>query len=65
MFVYKLRLLIAKTYPNFVRTDQFLRDLQSKQIFRQSDKQTLNCHMATKWTMVPKWKGDFSTKKNY
>ena len=28
--VFKLRLLTAKTYPNFARNDQFLRDLEPK-----------------------------------
>ena len=35
--VHRLMLFTAKTYPNFVRIDQFLRDLQPKQIFRQSN----------------------------
>ena len=35
--VSKLRLLTAKTFPNFVRIDQFLRDLYPKQIFRQTN----------------------------
>ena len=52
--VHKLKMLTAKTYPNFVRTDQFVRDLYPKQIFRPTDRQTLNCRMATKLTVVPK-----------
>ena len=50
--LHTLRLLTTKTYPNFVRIDQFLCDLLSKEIYRQTDRQTLNCHMATKLTMV-------------
>ena len=37
-FVYELRLFTSETYPKFVILDQFLRDLQPKQIFRQTDK---------------------------
>ena len=46
-----------------MRIDQFLRDLQLKQVFRQKDSQTLRRHMATKLAMVPKRKKDFSIKK--
>ena len=35
--VHRLMLLTAKTYSNFVRIDQFLRDLQLNQIFRQTN----------------------------
>ena len=54
IFVYKQWLLTARKYPNFMRIDQFVRDLQPKQIFRPTDRQALNCRMATKLTMVPK-----------
>ena len=36
--MYKLKLLTAKTFPNFVGIDQFLRDLLRKQIYKQKDK---------------------------
>ena len=51
--VHKLRLLTSKTYPNIARIDQFVRDLYPRQIFRLTDRQTLNFHKATKLTMVP------------
>ena len=35
--VHRLMLLTAKTYLNFMRIDQFLCDLQPKQIFRQAN----------------------------
>ena len=44
----------TKIYPNYVRIDQFLRDLQLKEIFSSTGRQTLNCRMETKLTMVPK-----------
>ena len=47
----------AKTYPNFERIHQFLHDLKPKQIFRSTDRQILNSRMATKLTIIPKWKG--------
>ena len=59
---YKLRLLTAKTYSNFVTIGQFLRSSQRKQILGHTDKQTLNCPKATKLTMVHKWKEDLSNK---
>ena len=79
----KLKLLTAKTYRNFVRIDQFLRDLYPKQIDKQTnfklwsgdeinngtwtnilkERQTLQCYIATKLTMVPKWKRDILKKK--
>ena len=48
-----------------MKIDQFVRDLQPKQIFRPTDRQTLNCHMAMKLTIVPKWKGGLSNKEKY
>ena len=45
--------------------DQFLRDLKPKQIFRQTDGQTLNFCMAANLTMVPKWKADLSNKDKF
>ena len=50
----KLRLLTAKTYSNFMRIDQLLCDLQFKEMFRPTVKQTLNSRMATKLTIVLK-----------
>ena len=44
--------------------DQFLHDLQPKQILRQTERQTLNCLMATLLIMVPSEKEDISNKKN-
>ena len=41
---------------------QFLHNLQSKQILRQTDSQTLNCWMETLLTMVPPEKEDLSKK---
>ena len=54
------KVLTAKSHPNFVKTDQFLKlfwainqsDLQPKEIFRHRDRQTFNCCMATKVTVV-------------
>ena len=62
--VHKLRLFTAKTYPNFVGIDQFVRDLQLKQIFKPTDRQSLNCRMATKLIMVLSEKETFPAKKN-
>ena len=45
--------------------DQVLHDLQSKQILRQTDRQTLNCRIATLLTMVPPEKEGLSNKKKY
>ena len=61
--VYKLRLLPWKTYPVFVTINQFLQDLQLKQLLRQPDRQTLNCRMATRLTMVPPEKKHLSNPK--
>ena len=44
--------------------ENFLHDLQSKQILRQTDGQTLNCRMATLFTMIPPEKKDLSNRKN-
>ena len=44
-------------------TDQFLHDLQPEQILTLTDKQTLNCRMATPLTMVPLEKEDLSSKR--
>ena len=52
--MYKLTLLTAKTYRNFVSIDQFLRGLKFKEILGQEDRLALNCHVATKLTMVLK-----------
>ena len=49
-----------KTYLIFVTIDQFLHDLQPKQILRQRDRQTLNCRMATHLTIVPPEKENLS-----
>ena len=46
-------------------TDKFLHDLQSKQILRHTNRQTLNCRVATLLTMVPPEKKGLSNKKNY
>ena len=35
--VHRLMLLTTKTYPNFVRIDQFLSDLLPEQMFRQTN----------------------------
>ena len=43
--------------------DQFLHDLQPKQILRQTDRQILNCRMATNLTMVSPEKEDLSNEK--
>ena len=43
--------------------DQFLHDLQPKQILRQTDSQTLNCRMAILLTVVPPEKEDLSYSK--
>ena len=61
----KLKLVLRKTYPIFVPVDQFLHDLQHKQILRETDRQTLNCRMAIFLTMVLPEKEDLSNKKNY
>ena len=58
--MYKLRLLAVKRYPNFVRNyEVFL----SKKVFRPTDRQSLNCLMATKLMMVTKWKKDLFNKE--
>ena len=44
-------------------SDQFLHDLQPKQILKQTGRQTSNCWMATLLTMVPPEKEDLSNKK--
>ena len=43
--------------------DQFLHELPSKQKVRQTDRQTLNCQMATLLAMVPPVKEGLSYKK--
>ena len=43
--------------------DQFLHDLQPKQILRQKDRKTLNFQMATQLAMVPPEKENRSNKK--
>ena len=52
-----------KNISNFCHNNQFLHDLQPKQVLRQTDRQTLNCRMATLLTMVPPEKEDLSNKK--
>ena len=44
-------------------THQFLHDLEPKQILRQTERQTLNCQMATLLTKVRLEKEDLSNKK--
>ena len=44
--------------------DQFLQNLQHKQILRQTDKQTLDCRIATLLTMAPPEKEDLSNNNN-
>ena len=39
----ELKLFTSKTYKNFVKIGRLLFDFQPKQIFRQTDRQTLNC----------------------
>ena len=53
----------AKTYPKFIRIDQFLSVIAQTNI--QTERQTLNCRTATKFTIEPKWKGDFSNKEKF
>ena len=50
-----------------MRNYQFLCDLQPEQLFRQTDRQTLNCRMSTKLTIVPVGKGDlfYNNNKKY
>ena len=50
--------------PNFMKIDKFLRDSQQKQIFRQTERQILNCCMTTKLTVVPTRKGDLFNNNN-
>ena len=49
-----------------MRVDKLVCDLQLKQIFRSTDRQTLNCRMGTKLTIVPEWqKRPFQQRKIY
>ena len=60
--MYKLALRSRKTCPTFLKIDRFLHDFQSKQILRQTDRQTLNCQMAILLPIVPPEKEDLSNK---
>ena len=63
IFRLQTKVTSMKTYQIFVAIDQFLHDLQTKQMLRQTDKQTLNYQKARRLTMVPPKKEDFSNKK--
>ena len=43
---------------------KFKRGLQHKQMLRQKDRQNLMCRMATKLSIVPKYKGGLSNDNN-
>ena len=53
VFEHKTRLFIAINYPNFLRNEQALLDLQPKQTLRPTDRQTLNPYIAMKLTIAP------------
>ena len=61
-FLYKLKLLTAETYPKFIRIDQFLSVIA--QTNTQTERQILNCSMATKLINVPIWKGALLNNKS-
>ena len=65
IFGAQIKAAYCKNISKFVRIDQFVRDLQPKQIFRLTDRQTLNCCMATKLLIEPKWKGNLSNKEKF
>ena len=52
MFGEQTKVINMKKISNFC-DDQFLHDLQPKQILKQTDRQTINFQMATILTMVP------------
>ena len=56
---------LHQKHAKFMTLDQFLRDLHSKQILRQTERQTLNCWMAIKLTMTSLRKQNFSNKSTY
>ena len=55
IFGAQTKVATAKTYSNFVRSDQFVLDL-GPQNKRETDRQTLNCHMTTKLIISEKEK---------
>ena len=64
IFGVQLKLLPWNVYTIFVTIDHFVHDLQPKKIIKQTDRQILNCRMATILTMVPLEKDDLSNIKN-
>ena len=65
IFGAETKVTYCKNISNFVRIDQFVRDLQPNKILRPTDRQTLNCRMATKLTVIFKRKGDLYNKEKF
>ena len=57
------KLFTLKIHPKLVTLGNFLRDLQPKQIFRETNRHTLKCLIATIIKMGPLIKQIFPTKK--
>ena len=60
--VYEQKLFTSKTYPKFVTSDKFLREIIAHANI-QKDMQILNCRIATIFTMVPPGKQNLFKEK--